>query len=243
MTIPDLNENVDTFNADTQKYGGYQYSTNAPLSAQMANMRLSQAGLEIANFSDKKVIDIGCGDGTYTIELYDKASPQSIHGIDPAPNAVSIANEKVQERNITFSVENAYKLPYADNTYDIAYIRGVLHHMEHPQLAIQEALRVAKEIIVIEPNGYNPVLKIIEKISPYHIQHEEKSYPGYLLNRWIRESGGSVKKGAYVGLVPMFCPDWLAKIAKKLEPIVEAIPIVRHISCAVYVFSATQQDQ
>jgi hypothetical protein len=42
--------------------------------------------------------------------------------------------------------------------------------------AIQIICNIADEIIVAEPNGYNPVLKIMEKVSPYHIQHEEKSY-------------------------------------------------------------------
>ncbi len=45
---------------------------NSPLSSQIANKRLSDVTLENVDLQDKTVLDIGCGDGVYTIELFDR---------------------------------------------------------------------------------------------------------------------------------------------------------------------------
>jgi hypothetical protein len=37
----------------------------------------------------------------------------------------------------------------------------------------------------------------------------------------------------------MFCPDWMAKAMKAVEPFVEAVPIIKHLGCAVYAFAAS----
>ncbi len=108
------------------------------------------------------------------------------------------------------------------------------HHLERPSDALREALRLAQVVIIIEPNGYNPGLKILEKTSPYDLGHEEKSYAPRTLNRWITTLGGLVTQRQWIGLVPMFCPDWMARTLKLLEPVVECLPVIKRVCCAQY---------
>jgi len=232
---------TQAFNRDAINNSGYLYTTNAQLSSHLANLHLSDITLEIVDFSGKKVLDIGCGDGTYTIELFDRGQPSSIIGIDPAQAAIEIAKQKIENRSIEFVVENAYELSYSDNSFDIAYLRGVLHHMDQPIDALREALRVAPIIVVIEPNGYNPILKLLERFSRYHIEHNEKSYAPDTLNRWVKGIGGNIETKMFAGLVPYFCPDWLTRILKVIEPVVEKLPVINALGCAVYIFSATHE--
>ena len=227
--------NVNTFNRDVRANQGYIYTTNVRLSSITANNRLSDIALNFVSFQAKRVLDIGCGDGTYSLELYDRGQPAYLRGVDPAQDAITIASQKVQGRSAEFSVDNAYQLNIPDDSYDLAHVRGVLHHMDYPQQAIGEVLRVARQALIIEPNGYNPILKLLEKISPYHREHDEKSYFPRQLDRWIELSGGVVVKRAYAGIVPFFAPDWYVHMAKPLEPLVEALPLMKQISCAVYV--------
>ncbi len=231
----------EVFNRDAARRGGYVYTTNARLSSTLANRRLTEAGLAVADFRGKSVLDIGCGDGTYTLELFDRAQPARIHGIDPAEEAVEIARQKAGDRAATFAVENAYALPYDADQFDIAYLRGVLHHMDRPQDALREALRVAPTLVVIEPNGNSPILKLIEKTSRYHIEHQEKSYSSRSLNRWIADLGARITARQWAGLVPMFCSDGMARALKAVEPAVERTPLLNAVGCAVYVFSATRR--
>ena len=208
----------------------------------MANLRLTEAMLEVCDYSDQTILDIGCGDGTYTWAIWSLGKPRSIVAIDPAASAIQSANERRQDENVEFVEGNAYQLDYPDNTFDVAMLRGVLHHLDNPEQAIREALRVAKRVVVVEPNGYNPVLKIIEKLSAYHREHDEKSYSPALLDRWFNESGAGIARYVYIGLVPMFCPDWMARILKAVEPFFEKLPVVRKLYCGQYVFCAERKS-
>jgi SAM-dependent methyltransferase len=195
--------------------------------------------LENVDLRDKTVLDIGCGDGVYTIELFDQIRVKSMLGVDYAAQAVEIAKAKSGSRPIKYEVQSAYNLPYAMKSFDVAILRGVLHHLDDPVPALKEALRVATIVWVIEPNGYNPGLKFLERFSRYHIEHEEKSYPPGYLDKEIQKLGGQVLRRKWAGFVPMFCPDWMAKTMKAIEPVIEAVPVLKHLGCAVYVFSAS----
>jgi SAM-dependent methyltransferase len=229
--------NVEPFSADAVSNDGYIYTTNASLSSRLANRRMTDVSLEIAEFRAKRVIDIGCGDGTYGREILDLAGPALILGIDPAEEAVEIARRKASDPRLVFSVSSAYSLPCPDDSFDVAYLRGVLHHMDQPVDALREALRVAPVVVVIEPNGYNPGLKVIERCSKYHVEHGEKSYAPRALDRWVTELGGRVRTRRWVCLVPMFSPDWMARPLKRLEPALERLPVLRAVGCGTYAFT------
>jgi ubiquinone/menaquinone biosynthesis C-methylase UbiE len=228
------------FEADVAAHGGYAYTTGARHSSHLANRRLTEAALAVASFRDRRVIDIGCGDGTYTVELVDAGGAREVEGVDPAAEAVRVARERAGDRPIAFSEASAYRLPYPDGAFDVAQLRGVLHHVERPRDALAEALRVAPEVLVIEPNGYNLGLKLLERVSRYHREHDERSYMPRTLDRWARELGAEVATHTYAGFVPMFSPEPVARATKRLEPVVERVPGLRQAACAVYVFVAAR---
>jgi ubiquinone/menaquinone biosynthesis C-methylase UbiE len=230
-------KNVSVFNRDVASGGGYLYAEQGGYSSRTANRRLTEAVLGMTEVRGKTVLDVGCGDGTYTFELA-AAGASHVLGVDAADLAVERARVCAKERaidNVEFRVGDAYELEKLGRQFDLAVVRGVLHHLYEAERAVGSVLRVAREIVVVEPNGYNPVLKIIEKVSPYHRAHEEKSYPPFRLDRWFETRGARVVRRAYVGLVPMFCPEAIARALKKIEPTVESIPLLREMGCAVYV--------
>ena len=53
------------FLQDVNEFGGYAYTTRT-LSGRMSNARISKSILAMDVFTGKKIIDIGCGDGTYS---------------------------------------------------------------------------------------------------------------------------------------------------------------------------------
>lgn len=230
-------KNIQKFNNDIDTNAGYAYTTNARLSSRLANERLTKAVRQIADLKSKRVIDIGCGDGKYTLELT-ALGPAYILGADAAKSAVNCASKKAKElgiRNIEFRVIDFYNLQALGERFDTAIVRGVLHHLYDLEKAVAAVSKIADEVIVIEPNGYNPVLKVIEKTSRYHMEHEEKSYAPHKLDRHFAKQGGHLMGSFYCGLVPFFCPDLLARALKFFEPIVENLPILKQLACAIYV--------
>lgn len=231
-------DTVKPFSADICHNRGYIYTTNASLSSCLANERITRATLQLVSIRNKRLIDIGCGDGTFAVELFDRGHPKSITAIDPSEDAIQIAEEKKGGRAIEFSIRSAYELPWANNSYDVAHLRGVLHHLERPIDALREAFRLAPVVVSIEPNGYSPALKVLEKVSRYHREHEEKSYSPSKLDRWVTRLGAVITSRQWIGLVPMFCPDWLARRLKTIEPTIERLPCVNRVCCAQYIFVA-----
>jgi ubiquinone/menaquinone biosynthesis C-methylase UbiE len=229
---------VDSFDRDAKINGGYGYTTNVRLSSQLATQRWHEALLGLLDLRGMRVLDVGCGDGVTTLSLYDKGHPVSIHGVDPAPAAIEAAQARVGGRLISFAVNGAYHLPFTADSFDVVHLGAMLHHVARPFDVIQEALRVAPRLLVLEPNGWNPVLKLLERFSRYHIEHGEKSYTSVRLRRWVERAGGLVTADRLAGLVPMFCPDWVARTAKFMEPAIERIPVLNALGCAIYVFTA-----
>jgi SAM-dependent methyltransferase len=158
--------------------------------------------------------------------------------LDPALKALRAGAAKSQGRPILFIAADGHHLPYADDTFDVAILQAILHHDSDPQATIRESLRVAREILVLEPNGFSPILKVMEKVSHYHRAHEERSYTAARLSRWVEAAGGHVIDGRFGVAVPMFCPDWMARLSKFFEPAIERLPLVNRLFCAVYVFNA-----
>lgn len=234
--------NVNIFNSDVKNQGGYQYTGEEKYSAKMANERLTRATIEGIEFfrsrqSVLKVLDVGCGDGTYTNEI-SKAFPNiDIYGFDPAENAIDRA--KMLYPGINFSVGDVLNLSDLNEVFDIVVVRGVIHHLSTPAKAIENLAHIAKTIIIIEPNGNNPILKLIERTSQYHIDHEEQSFRPQLIAQWLNASAFAIERRSYVGFVPFFFPESLARIIHFCQPALERIPVVANLFSACSVFYCT----
>lgn len=234
-----VKKNVQAFNRNVQENGGFLYTTNAQFSSYVANKRISD---EIATFilpHYTSLVDIGCGDGMYTAEIKARFPHLDVHGFDAAAEAIHVAREKYPD--IKFDLVNLLdekRLP--PEKYDVGVIRGVLHHLCDQQKAIVNAFRLADDLIIMEPNGNNPVLKIIEKTSRYHIEHEEQSFFEWQLKRWIKNAGGEINAWVYVGFVPFFFPTAPAKIIYRMQPFLEKIPVVKHIFSAQFIISCSR---
>ena len=219
-------QNVKEFNEDVKSNGGYLYTTNPALSSVLANKRISEA-LNKHLSECKTLVDIGCGDGVYTNEIK-KAFPDiEVEGFDPAKDAITIAQKNYPE--IEFKVINILQSDISQVTrkFDVGILRGVLHHLPDQKLAIHNALQIADTVVVMEPNGNNPILKVIEKLSPYHRKHEEQSFTFWKLKKWSEEAGGTVVFNEYVGFIPFFFPELASRVIYFFQPFLEKIPLVR----------------
>ena len=240
MSAPIPNRAAGIFNRDIEARGGYVYALDDKLSSRLATERWMQLMLGLTELRGRSVTDIGCGDGTFTVRYWDRGEPRMMAALDPAIKALVAGSAKSQARPILFVAADGHHLPYADDTFDIAILQAVLHHDSDPGATIREAFRVAREILVLEPNGYSPILKLMERLSSYHREHEERSYTAARLRRWVEAAGGRVIKGRFGTAVPMFCPNWVARVFKFIEPAIEGLPLVNRLLCAVYVFHASR---
>ena len=238
-----VNSKVKVFDADVSEIGGYVYTTSNRLSSRMATQRTLDIIIETGCFISKNILDMGCGDGIFTLKFFDLCNPKSVVGVDAAVRAIEAANNRKGDREIQFCAGDAHHLPWEDNHFDLVLLQSVLHHDDNPEDMIHEAFRLAPKILIHEPNGNNIGLKLIEKISPYHRAHGEKSYSSFRLKQWISNNGGKQTYKKFAGFVPMFCPDWIARVTKWIEPFLESLPFLRDYFCSVIVIVAEKVDK
>lgn len=241
---PDIKQNVRRFDEDVRKQGAYAY-TGDRLSAQLANGRISRSIAESFDFQGASVLDLGCGDGAYTVE-FAALGVRQVVGLDPAAVAIEAARIRAQALGVAdtvrFEVGNIYDLDeYLSSVrFDCIVIRGVLHHLSDPARALAGLAAFEGTVVVLEPNGNNPVLKLLERFSRYHIDHEERSFRPGVICKWLTAAGLTVRSCRVLNLVPFFCPELAAKALRVIEPVVERLPLLRDIACGQSIIVATK---
>jgi SAM-dependent methyltransferase len=111
--------------------------------------RRSVAGLHVDGASALVV----CGGSGMDAELLARAGAR-VTVTDISPGAIARARERGRRFGVTFETEvaDASSLPYADGSFDIAYVHDGLHHLEDPERALREMARVAdRAVSVTEP--------------------------------------------------------------------------------------------
>jgi 2-polyprenyl-3-methyl-5-hydroxy-6-metoxy-1,4-benzoquinol methylase len=238
--MPELEKGHLPFERDIEETGAYQYTDGSRFSAHIANGRFTEMILSCADFRGKTVVDVGSGDGTYTAEIAQRSEALSVLGIDPSPRAIERASFMFKSGfpRLQFKCGSSRMLLDEGHRFDIAVYRGVIHHVADPPEEIQRALSLTGKTIILEPNGLNLLVKLIEKLSKYHREHYERSFSPAKIGRWVREGGGEVKKSIFFGLVPHFCPDLIARVGRFLEPPVELMPGIRSLGCGQFLLLA-----
>lgn len=94
---------------------------------------------------DASVLDVACGGGRILEELYDIT--ENLIGIDHDEEAVKIAKENLKDKpNVKILLASAEKLPFENNSFDIALCIGSLTNFGDKKIpALREIKRVTKE--------------------------------------------------------------------------------------------------
>ncbi len=113
----------------------------------------------------QQVLDIGCGDGTTEYFMQKYFSNWFVTGIDVSEKSIRAAKEKKIGSSI-FQVYDGSHIPLAENSIDVVFVAGVLHHVSfelHLNI-LQEIRRVLKpggRLYLFEHNPFNPITKYL----------------------------------------------------------------------------------
>lgn len=94
-----------------------------------------------------RVLDVGCGPGTVTLDLAERVAPGTAIGIDSSAEVVEIARQEARDRGATgvsFEVGDAYHLPFAGASFDVVHAHQMLQHLADPVAALVEMRRVCR---------------------------------------------------------------------------------------------------
>lgn len=115
-----------------------------------------------------RVVDLGCGTGSFT-ERLSRIFPQVI-GMDISPKCIAYASARYP--HIRFETGDLEALPYEDDSFDLVTMFGVLHHFSYLQDPLREPFRILKKtgiLFTYDPNINNPFFWIYHsENSPFY---------------------------------------------------------------------------
>src|ERR1700688_875466 len=84
----------------------------------------NSAGYLLARLpASARVLDVGCGPGTITVDLAARVPEGEVVAIDAAADAVALARAEAARRggqaNVRFEVGDVYELGFEDGTFDV----------------------------------------------------------------------------------------------------------------------------
>jgi SAM-dependent methyltransferase len=139
------------------------------------------------------VLDVGCGEGVLTVEWAKRLGNGRIVGIDLEDPKLRAEWEKRSRDNLEFRAEEATRLSFDDDEFDLATAIEVLEHVPEPDATLAEMARVARRNLLVsvprEPlwRGLNMVrgayLRELGN-TPGHVNHWSKRTFVSLLSRY-----------------------------------------------------------
>ena len=119
--------------------------------------------LGVSQTQNQLILDAGCGVGTYGLVLARKGN--KVIGLDISTDLVKVAKywADEEELNCLPLVGDIDGLPFKSESFDICFGGFILHHLPIMERAVAELYRVLKTggiIVLIEPNGSNPLTKL-----------------------------------------------------------------------------------
>lgn len=134
------------------------------------------------NTNNSLLLDMGCGQGVDSVILSDYS--KEIIGVDISMDSLKLARTLSKNynshRNI-FLCSDVEQLPFKNNSFDKVFCMNLLHHLENPQKALEEAKRVLKvggNLLVVEMNTYDIQMNIIARLLPHerYILRNKRKY-------------------------------------------------------------------
>ena len=124
----------------------------------------------------------GCGEGFVSAHLHEsfqrRGAQASFKASDLSENKIAEAAKRFPQ--IAFETASIYEIPEKDNAFDLAVASEVLEHMDEPEKALKEVLRISRKYILVSvPN--EPIWRVLNMArgkylkdfgnTPGHIQH------------------------------------------------------------------------
>jgi 2-polyprenyl-3-methyl-5-hydroxy-6-metoxy-1,4-benzoquinol methylase len=160
------------------KYG----STNPVV---RALMRRFEATLEelLGRADPASVLDVGCGEGVLTQRWAERLAPRRVVGLDLEDPQLQAEWARRTAPNLSYLVQRAENLPFADGEFDLASAIEVLEHVPDPEHTVAEMARCAgRHLLVSVPR--EPLWRGLNMARGAYLR-ELGNTPGHL-NHWSR---------------------------------------------------------
>ena len=132
--------------------------------------RFNEVLTVLGELRGERLLDIGCGDGTFTVLLKEALKAEEAVGIEIAPEAITAIEQKgIKAYQLDIDEQ---PLPFDDAYFDVVYCGEVIEHLFNPDHLLEELHRVLKPegtCVITTPNlaGWPSRLALLLGYQPY----------------------------------------------------------------------------
>ena len=145
----------------------------------------------------KTVLELATGTGLIAKNIVNAAA--HIEATDASPEMILEAKRGNQSAKLHFSVQDIFRLPYADKSFDVVIVSNALHIVPQPEKALQEIKRVLKDDgVLIAPTFTHAGNSFSGKVRAFFMKlmgfplHRRWTSEEYLC--FLRQNGWTVRK-------------------------------------------------
>ena len=146
----------------------------------------------------KTVLELATGTGLIAKHIVNAAA--HIEATDASAEMITEA-KRTRSAKLHFSVQDMFRLPYANQSFDVVIVSNALHIVPQPEKALQEIKRVLKDDgVLIAPtfthagNSFSGMVRAFFMRMAGFPLHSKWTSEEYL--RFLRQNGWAVRKSA-----------------------------------------------
>ena len=147
----------------------------------------------------KTVLELATGTGLIAKHIVNAAA--HIEATDASAEMIAEAKRDTRSAKLHFSVQDMFRLPYADKSFDVVIVSNALHIVPQPEKALDEIRRVLKDGgVLIAPTFTHAENSFSGKVRAFFMKlaglplHSRWTREEYL--RFLRQNGWTVRKSA-----------------------------------------------
>ena len=145
----------------------------------------------------RTVLELATGTGLIAKHIVNAAA--HIEATDASPEMIAEAKRDNHSAKLHFSVQDMFRLPYAEESFDVVIVSNALHIVPQPEKALAEIRRVLKDDgVLIAPTFTHAGNSFSGKVRAFFMKrvgfplHSKWTSEEYL--RFLRQNGWSVRK-------------------------------------------------
>ena len=147
----------------------------------------------------KTVLELATGTGLIAKNIVNAAA--HIEATDASPEMILEAKRDNRSAKLHFSVQDMFRLPYADKSFDVVIVSNALHIVPQPEKTLAEIRRVLKDDgVLIAPTFTHAGNSFSGKVKAFFMRlagfplHSKWTSAEYL--RFLSQNGWTVQKSA-----------------------------------------------
>ena len=147
----------------------------------------------------KTVLELATGTGLIAKHIVNAAA--HIEATDASPEMIAEAKRDTRSAKLHFSVQDMFRLPYANQSFDVVIVSNALHIVPQPEKALAEIRRVLKDDgVLIAPTFTHAGNSFSGKVKAFFMKlagfplHSRWTSAEFL--RFLRQNGWAVRKSA-----------------------------------------------